>query len=116
MQFAAQHRHYHENYTDTTYEVILVDGEPAGRLYVARWRRELRIVDVALLPEHRGRGIGGSLLRELLDEADAAGKPVSIHVERENPALGLYRRLGFEPVEENGPYLLLRRPAAPAAG
>ena len=88
---------------------MLVDGEPAGRLYVARWKKELRIVDIALLPEHRGRGIGAELLRELLEEADAAGKPVTIHVERENPAMGLYQRLGFSPKREVGPYLLLER-------
>jgi ribosomal protein S18 acetylase RimI-like enzyme len=111
MQFEAQHRHYHENYTATTYEVVLVDGEPAGRLYVARWERELRIVDIALLPEFRGRGIGGGLVRELIEEAGAAGKPVTIHVELENPAMSLYERLGFARKEEVGAYLLLERPA-----
>lgn len=110
MQFEAQDRHYRENYTDTTYEVILVDGQPAGRLYVARWRDEIRIVDIALLPEHRGRDVGGGLLRELIAEADAAGKPLTIHVERTNPAMTLYRRLGFAEKDEVGPYLLLERP------
>ena len=90
--------------------MILAGGEPAGRLYVARWENELRIVDIALLPEFRGRGIGGALLAELLAEADAAGKPVSIHVERENRAMGLYRRLGFVEVEEVGVYFKLERP------
>ena len=109
MQFEAQHRHSHENYTDTTYEVVLVGGRPAGRLYVARWEHELRIVDIALLPDHRGRGIGEALVGELIDEARAAGKPLTIHVERENPAMSLYGRLGFSPVKEVGPYLLMRR-------
>ena len=110
MQFELQHSQYHENYTHTTYEIVLVDGEPAGRLYVSRWENELRIVDIALVPEFRGRGVGGGLLRELLDEADAAGKRVTIHVERENPALELYRRLGFAVKEEvGGLYLLLER-------
>jgi ribosomal protein S18 acetylase RimI-like enzyme len=109
MQFEAQHRHYRDNYTDTTYEVILVDGEPAGRWYVGRWEDELRIVDIALLPEFRGRGIGGELIGGLLAEGDASGRRVTIHVERENPALSLYTRLGFAAKEENGPYLLLER-------
>jgi ribosomal protein S18 acetylase RimI-like enzyme len=109
MQFEAQHRHYHENYTDTSYDVILVDGRPAGRLYVARWERELRIVDIALLPSQRGRGVGSSIVEGLIAEAEAEGKPVTIHVERENPAMSLYGRLGFSPARENGPYLLMRR-------
>ena len=112
MQFDAQHRHYHANYTDTTYEVIEVDGEPAGRWYVSRWPEELRILDLALLPEFRGRGIGGGLIRGLLTEADATARRVTIHVERENPALALYTRLGFAPKGDNGPYLLLERPPA----
>jgi ribosomal protein S18 acetylase RimI-like enzyme len=109
MQFEAQHRHYRDNYTDTTYEVIVVDGEPAGRWYVGRWVEELRIVDIALLPEFRGRGIGGDLIRGLLAEGDASGRRVTIHVESENPARSLYARLGFAEKEENGPYLLLER-------
>ena len=88
QQFEAQHAHYQRYYHDTRFDVILADDEPAGRLYVARWERELRIVDIALLPEWRGRGIGTRLLRDLLDEAAAVGKPVTIHVEMQNSALG----------------------------
>ncbi len=113
MQFEAQRRHYHENYTDTTYELILADGEPVGRLYLARWVDEHRIVDIAIVPEHRGRGIGSRLLADILAEADAAGKPVSIHVELQNPARRLYDHLGFVPVEERGVYVLMRRPPDP---
>ena len=67
----------------------------------------LRIMDVALLPEHRNRGVGTALLRNLQAEGAAAGKHVSIHVERFNPALRLYERLGFRPVADRGVYLLL---------
>ena len=112
-QFAAQSRHY-ETYEDTSYHVVLVDGEPAGRLIVARWPEDLRVVDIALLPEHRGRGIGGSLMRALIEEADERGVKTSIHVERFNPAQRLYARLGFRAVAEaGGVYLLLERPPAP---
>lgn len=89
--------------------MIVAGGEPAGRLYVARWEDEIRIVDIALLPEHRGRGVGTALLRELIEEADAAGKPLSIHVEQNNPARPLYDRLGFEEAGEFGVYVLMRR-------
>jgi ribosomal protein S18 acetylase RimI-like enzyme len=107
MQFAAQHRYYQENYRQTTFDVILVDGQPAGRLYVARWAKQIRIVDIALLPEYRNAKIGSTLLHELMTEAAAAGKPVSIHVERYNPALRLYTRLGFVPIGEHGVYFLM---------
>jgi ribosomal protein S18 acetylase RimI-like enzyme len=110
MQFTAQDGYYHEQMPDASYQVVLVDGLAAGRLYVDRRADEIHVIDIALLPEHRGQGLGTALLRELLDEADAAGKPVSIHVERFNPALRLYERLGFAPVEDQGVYLLLERP------
>lgn len=111
QQFEAQ-SHAYESYRDTTFEVVLVDGEPAGRLIVARWPEELRVVDIALLPEHRGGGIGGRLMRGVIDEAEDRGVKTSIHVERFNPALRLYTRLGFRPVADTGVYLLLERPAA----
>ena len=89
--------------------MILAGGEPAGRLYVARWEDEIRIVDIALLPEYRGRGLGTTLLEGLIEEAEAAGKPLSIHVEMNNPARPLYDRLGFEEAGEFGVYVLMRR-------
>ena len=70
QQFEAQSAHYESNYTETSFDVVLVDGEPAGRLIVARWAEELRIVDIAMLPQQRGRGVGGRLMGELLAEAD----------------------------------------------
>lgn len=107
MQFEAQDRHYREHYPSATFEVIVVDGEPAGRLYVDRWRDEVRIVDIALLPEYRNAGIGTALLREVTAEAAASGRKASIHVEVFNPAIRLYARLGFEPVAERGVHLLM---------
>jgi ribosomal protein S18 acetylase RimI-like enzyme len=107
QQFEAQDAYYREHYDPATFDVIEVDGEPAGRLYVARWEDEIRIVDIALLPEHRGRGTGTALVRALLDEAAAAGKRLSIHVEVNNPARRLYERLGFAAVEERGVYVLM---------
>jgi ribosomal protein S18 acetylase RimI-like enzyme len=108
-QFEAQDNWYREHYERATFEIVLVDGEPCGRLYLHRGEREIRIVDIALLPERRGEGVGGALLRDLLAEADEDGKRVSIHVERFNPALRLYERLGFSLAEDKGVYLLLER-------
>jgi ribosomal protein S18 acetylase RimI-like enzyme len=110
MQFDAQDAWWQENYADASFDVILVEGEPAGRLYVHRGPSEIRIVDIALLPEHRGNGIGTRLLEELLAEGDASAKSVTIHVERMNPALRLYARLGFSLAEDKGVYLFLERP------
>jgi ribosomal protein S18 acetylase RimI-like enzyme len=107
FQFEAQHRHYTQHYPDASFEVILVDGQPAGRLYVARWPKEMRIVDVTLLPEYRNQGVGTCLLTDLQAEATQTGKTVSIHVERFNPALRLYARLGFYPVADRSVYLLM---------
>ena len=115
MQFNAQHTHYRTHYQDTTWDLILVDGEAAGRLYVARWPEQIRIVDIALLPQFRGRGIATGLIRELFEEADASGRPVRIHVEVNNPAQVLYQRLGFRPIAESGVYLEWERPPAGGA-
>jgi len=107
-QFDAQSAHYAANYPGASLQVIERDGQPIGRLYVARWEREIRIMDIALLPEFRGAGIGTKLLRDLQAEARSAGKSLTIHVERFNRALQLYQRLGFEQVEDKGVYLLMK--------
>lgn len=107
QQFRAQDQYYRANYANATYQVILVDGEPAGRLYVARWPDEIRIMDIALLSRFRRRGVGRKLLADLQREAADQNKPLRIHVERFNPALGLYARLGFRMIEDRGVYLFL---------
>ncbi len=84
---------------------MLVDGRPAGRLYVDRTAARIQIVDIALLPEHRDAGVGGRLLRQLLAEAAESGLPVSLHVTTHNPAQRLYARLGFVPLAGDEVYL-----------
>ena len=108
MQFRAQHTHYQQYYPHTDWLVIARAGAPAGRLYLQRGAAEHCIIDIAFLAEHCGQGLGTALLRDLLDEAAAADKPVSIHVEKFNPAMRLYRRLGFATVEDKGIYDLMR--------
>jgi ribosomal protein S18 acetylase RimI-like enzyme len=114
QQFSAQHEYWQAHYTDTSWDVIVLDGVPIGRLYVSRWTDEIRIVDIALMPEYRNAGIGTRFLRELFDEADSTGRKVSIHVELYNPARRLYERLGFVEAEERGVYLLMERPVGGA--
>jgi len=111
-QFEAQHKHYQEHYPDCEFLVIEEEAigrrVPIGRLYLDRWDEELRLVDIALLPEHRGKGHGGAILERILAEGAERGVGVSIHVESENPALRLYERLGFRHVDTNGVYHLMR--------
>jgi ribosomal protein S18 acetylase RimI-like enzyme len=107
QQFEAQARHYREQYDGATYDVIEVDDRRAGRLYVARWDDEIRIMEIALLPEYCRRGTGTALLRNLLDEGARTGKRVTVHVEQFNPARRLYERLGFRWVRDVGVYVLM---------
>ena len=117
QQFEAQHAWYQQSYAGAAFDVVLdAAGRPAGRLYVARWPREMRLIDVALLPEFRRHGLGSALLGDLLAEAGRAGKPVTIHVERMNPALRLYERLGFRLKEDKGVYLFLEWSPAKGGG
>jgi len=111
QQFDAQDRYWRAQRPHATFDVIELDGRPAGRLYVDRsGDEEIRIVDIALLPEFRGCGAGSTLLAGLLREGDARGVPVTIHVERGNRARTLYERLGFRQITGgNDVYALMER-------
>jgi ribosomal protein S18 acetylase RimI-like enzyme len=107
-QFLAQHAHYQRYYPNADWLVTAHGREDIGRLYIERWPTQHRIIDIAFLPAHRGAGLGTALLGDLLDEAAAVGKNVSIHVEKFNRAMRLYRRLGFTTEEDKGVYDLMR--------
>jgi len=111
MQFDAQRAHYGRHFSAADHQIITVGGEPVGRTLVDRSRDELRLVDIAFLPEHRGRGIGSVLLRELLDESARTGKPVRVHAFKPSRAVGFYERLGFRRIADEGVYWALE--AAP---
>jgi ribosomal protein S18 acetylase RimI-like enzyme len=104
QQFNAQHQYYQANYAGADFQIIAVNGQQVGRLYVERGADEIRLIDIALLPEYRNGGIGSGLLKDLLAEAAQGGKPVRIHVEKFNPALRLYERLGFSIIDDRGVY------------
>ena len=105
MQFLAQDAEFRRLSPDGSFDVIEVGGSPGGRLYVDRSPGELRIIDISLLPELRGRGIGTALVAGLQREAAAADAVVSLHVEVHNRAARLYGRHGFVPQGEPGVYL-----------
>ena len=107
LQFLAQHGHYQQHYPTAQWLLILLGAEPVGRLYIDRWLKEHRLVDIALVPAHRAQGYGTAMLQDLIDEAGDVCKPLTIHVEKNNPARTLYDRLGFRPAGEHGVYDLL---------
>ncbi|MGZ7080036.1 MAG: GNAT family N-acetyltransferase [Thermoanaerobaculia bacterium] len=107
MQFRAQASHYADYYPDAAFLMIEMEGHSIGRLYVDRRDDVIEIIDIALLPQYRGRGLGRLLLQEILDEAQESGKRVTIYVENYNPARHLYDRLGFRHIDTNGVYHLM---------
>ena len=107
QQFTAQSIYYSDQFRKAEFLIVLKKSNPIGRLYIDRRADEIRIIDIALLPEYRQKGIGSYLLKNVLSEAQQAGKPVRIHVERFNPALHLYHRLGFKNIGDTGVYYLM---------
>ena len=107
-QFNAQQEHYLKTYPGATHDIIVSNGRPVGRLYVARLDHEIRIIDITLLPAERNVGIGSYLIKQLLDDAKQTGKITRIYVEEFNPSLRLFQRLGFSPSEQHGIHLLLQ--------
>ena len=107
LQFAAQQQHYRTHFPGAKHQLILVGDQAAGRLYIARMTDEVRILDIALLPEQRNAGIGTFIIKVILREGSKAEKPVRIYVEAFNPSLRLFERLGFSRVQDIGTHLLM---------
>ena len=100
MQFNAQQQGYRAAFPRAEFAIILLDGQAVGRIVIDRAGNEFRFVDIALLPEHRGRGLGTALIQNLQREAAAAKKPVRLSVLKGERAFRLYQRLGFEKTGE----------------
>ncbi|HEV7410131.1 MAG TPA: GNAT family N-acetyltransferase [Bradyrhizobium sp.] len=115
LQFRAQHAHFQKHYPQADRLVVMGGGNDIGRLYIARWPTRHGIIDITLLPEYRRHGAGEVLLRDLMDEAAACGKSVSILVEKHNPAMRLCRRLGFVAEEDKGVHDLMRWTSQPSS-
>jgi ribosomal protein S18 acetylase RimI-like enzyme len=109
FQFNAQHSHYKSAYKGADFLIIEQNGTDIGRLYVWRTEKQIRIMDIAILPEFRGKGIGTRLLSQFIQESDKSGKRINIHVEYYNPAINLYNRLGFKKVDDTGVYYFMER-------
>ena len=118
QQFRGQNGSYRANYPDARFEIVEHDGAPIGRIVTARTPDAVLIVDIALIAAFRRRGIGASLVNDVLDDARAAGLPVRLTVSANNaPALRFYLRLGFKPIESSaiGMRLEWRDPCSPEA-
>ncbi|MEJ0026240.1 MAG: GNAT family N-acetyltransferase [Rhizomicrobium sp.] len=111
-QFRFQSMHYRRVYEHADFLIVEREGKPVGRLILDRRPDDWRIVDISLLPQSRGRGLGTALLRAVQREAVSAGaKTVSLSVENANPARALYARLGFVEGEDGGTHLAMAWPA-----
>jgi ribosomal protein S18 acetylase RimI-like enzyme len=116
MQFQMQQRSYAACYPAAENKIILLAGEPIGRILIDRSPPHLLLVDIALLPLYRGRGIGSALIEELLNEAGSLNRAVKLSVYLANPALRLYERLGFSKISEEGLYAEMKWSGPDASG
>lgn len=117
MQFQLQRTHYRRYFPDAAIQLILDGDRPIGRLYVAAGPDGVNLMDISLLPEYRNRGLGGELVKQVMRDGETRGMAVTLHVELDNPAQRLYRRLGFRDVELRGAHIFMewrpnRLPAA----
>ncbi len=111
MQFGAQSNWYEAAYSGAEHQIICAGERPIGRILVQRDAGSLLLVDIALLREFRGQGIGTRCLRELLEQADRGRVPVRLHVQKTNGgAFRLYQRLGFLKTGEDEIYWQMERP------
>ncbi len=104
MQFVARER-THPRSDD---RIILLNGQPIGRLMVDRGEAAILLRDIAVLTEFRNAGIGSRLIQDLMTEATSAGKPIQLHVVASSPAVRLYERLGFCRSGEESAYLEMK--------
>lgn len=113
QQFDLQHAHYQRYFPAAWFEIVQHGTRPIGRRYLERMPSEYRLIDIALIEDYRNRGVGTALMREVLDKAASEGVAVRIHVEKFNPALRLYQRLGFREIGDEDVYLFMEwTPAA----
>jgi ribosomal protein S18 acetylase RimI-like enzyme len=111
MQFNARQHSYEMTHEGTEHQIVMLDDNPIGRIMVLRKPEGVLLVDIALFPEYRGRGIGGGLVRELIEQCNKGKVAVRLQVLKTNPAQRLYERLGFLKIGEDELYFQMERPA-----
>ena len=104
-QFGLQRQEYDTRYPTARYQVILVNDQPAGRIWVGEDDAQIRLLDIGLLEEFQNRGVGTYLLKQLIAEAGERNKPLRHMVfVLNNNAHRFYERLGFVVIEDVGGY------------
>ena len=104
-QYGLQKHDYVKRFPDADYRVVLLNDQGAGRIWVGRDQKEIRLLDIAILPEFQNRGIGTALLQLLIKEATEKKKMLRHMVFMLNSnATRFYERLGFVVFEEEGAY------------
>ena len=106
MQFRAQYQSY-SRYPNTEYLIVRRDQRPIGRMYIQHNEECLLLLDISLLREFQGQGTGSALLAALMTNARACHQSIQLHVEKSNPALAWYQRLGFRIHADKGVYLAM---------
>ena len=107
MQYDAQKVSYQQQFPHAKYEIIMYEGAGIGRLIIEVQQEAIRLIDIFVLPEYRGRGICTTLLKELQQIAAELRLPLELNVLMGNPARRLYERCGFVVTDETPPYLLM---------
>lgn len=109
MQSMAQLAEYKNKFPGALFQIIMYNNKSAGRFYTWENETEIRLIDITLLPQFRGKGIGSQLLKDLIKKSNRIQKKISLHVEQDNPALELYRQLGFVYIKNNGRHYYMER-------
>ncbi len=107
-QFTMQQRTYDAKYPQAKHKIILCDGVDAGTVRFNSTPEEIHLVDLILLPEYRNQGVGSTFLKQLQMEAEVAGRTISLQVVNTNPAIRLYKRVGFSVLYEEAAYLFMK--------
>lgn len=113
MQFEAQDRYYRERYPNASFEIIKLNDQSVGRFYHAELADQIRIIDLAFLPEHFDKKVFIELVERMMQKGEQAGKPVRIYLESLDPTVEIFVNLGFQKIDEHGIYFLWQyQPAA----
>ena len=109
MQSAAQLLDYKAKFPEARFQIIIYNKKEAGRFFTCETEDEIRLLDITILPEFTGKGIGTYLLHRLIERSKKVQKKISLHVITSNPALKLYQRLGFVHIKNEGFYYYMER-------
>jgi len=109
MQSAAQLSDYKKKFPAARFQVIVYKKKDIGRFFTCETENEIRLLDITILPEYTGKGIGTNLLQRLIQRSNKVQRKISLHVIASNPAMKLYQRLGFVQIKKDGLYYYMER-------